>query len=111
MHLISIEYQNMKQSFMNISHSVNKFTRIDETDWLKAVLVLDNWVKLWEAHLCFDLYVDLSFIAECEVFLDRILIWITDPGILLVLDRCRECEIASTFFRVILSWMMLMKLG
>jgi len=32
MHLISIEYQNMKQSFMNISHSVNKFTRIDETD-------------------------------------------------------------------------------
>ena len=85
----------MKESFMN------ELTRIDETEWSKGVLVLDNWVKLWEAHLCFDLYVDLSFISEWEVFLDRILIWIIDLGTLLVLDR----------FRVTLSWMILLKIG
>ena len=85
----------MKESFMN------ELTRIDETEWSKGVLVLDNWVKLWEAHLCFDLYVDLSFISEREVFLDRILIWIIDLGTLLVLDR----------FRVTLSWMIWMKIG
>ena len=85
----------MKESFMN------ELTPIDETEWSKGVLVLDNWVKLWEAHLCFDLYVDLSFISEREVFLDRILIWIIDLGTLLVLDR----------FRVTLSWMILLKIG
>ena len=85
----------MKESFMN------ELTPIDETEWSKGVLVLDNWVKLWEAHLCFDLYVDLSFISEWEVFLDRILIWIIDLGTLLVLDR----------FRVTLSWMILLKIG
>ena len=82
----------------------------DEMEWLKAVLVLDNWVKLWEAHLCFDLYVDLSLISEWEAFLDRILIWIIDLGTLLVLDRCRECEITDAFFRMALSWIRLMKI-
>ena len=82
----------------------------DEIEWLKTVLVLDNWVKLWEVHLCFDLYVDLSFISEWEDVLDRILIWIIDLGTLLVLDRCRECEITDAFFRMALSWIRLMKI-
>ena len=115
---------------MNISHSMNELTRIDEIEWSKTVLtgvlVLDNWVKLWEAHLCFDaccrlywlllvfegdLYVDLSFISEWEAFLGRILIWIIDLGTLLVLDRCRECEITGDSFRMALCWMRLMKLS
>ena len=104
---------------MNISHSMNELTRIDEIEWLKAVLVVDDWVKLWEAHPCFDtccrlywlllvfegdLYVDLSFISEWEVFLGWILIWIIDLGTLLFLDRCRECEITGDSFRMALSW-------
>ena len=72
MHLISIEYQKMKESFMNISHSVNELTRIDETEWLKAVLVLDNWMKLWEAHLCFDTCCRLCWlILLLEIYFDQ----------------------------------------
>ena len=100
MHLISIEYQNMKESFINILYSVNELTRIDEIEWLKTVLtgvlVLDNWAKL---------------IPEWEDSLGWILIWIIDLGTLLVLDRCRECEITSASFRVRLSWIRLMKIG